>query len=128
LKSAHLVVDAIFVASQKIHSIMIVVPLHVLKSPRVLKKLTTASGERNGRSKTQFFGTKFSPTIIDGQWKKRYRKFCRLHIEKVIPFECLSSSPLIISPDDRYSSRSPRGAEVAALQLQDETLAAPTAG
>jgi hypothetical protein len=71
-----------------------------------------------------FFGTKVSPTIIDGQWKKRYRKFCRLHIEKVIPFECLSLSPLITPPDDRCSSRSPCGAEVAALQLQNETLVA----
>jgi hypothetical protein len=57
-----------------------------------------------GRSKIPFCGTNFLPTIIDGQWKKRYRKFCRLHIEKGIPFECLSSLPFIIPPDDRHSS------------------------
>jgi hypothetical protein len=79
---------------------------------------------KKGKSKIPFFGTKFSPTIIDGQWKKRCRKFCRLHIEEVIPFECLSLSPLIILPDDRYSSRSPRSAEVAGLQLRNETLVA----
>jgi hypothetical protein len=38
--------------------------------------------ENVGRPKIPFCGTKFLPTIIDRQWKKRYRKFCRLHIEK----------------------------------------------
>jgi hypothetical protein len=36
-----------------------------------------------GRSKIPFFGPKFLPTIIDGQWKERYRKFYKLHIEKL---------------------------------------------
>jgi hypothetical protein len=34
------------------------------------------------KSKIPFFATKFLPTIHDGQWKKRYQKFCILHIEK----------------------------------------------
>jgi hypothetical protein len=52
--------------------------------------------EETGWSKIMYFGAKFLPTIIDRQWKRRYRKFCRFHIEKVISFECLSSSRFLI--------------------------------
>jgi hypothetical protein len=40
LKSMHLIVDGLFVASQNFHSIWIVVLLHASKFSRVLKKLT----------------------------------------------------------------------------------------
>jgi hypothetical protein len=50
--------------------------------PRYIGKLSCRHDLFEGRSKIPFFGTTFLPTIIDGQWKKRFRKFCRLHIKK----------------------------------------------